>query len=162
MASDQARGLEVLAPGEQLGPSDWVTVTQEMISSFGAATLDMDPMHVDPAWAARGPFGNTIAFGFLTMSLLTNLLHQAMGTSSERYDPSLGYFLNYGMDRVRLIAPVPVGSRVRGVFKVAEIREDTHGRRIVKLIATIECDGAERPAVYAEWLACWVPPETAS
>lgn len=161
MATDPApHALQLLAPGEQLGPSRWVTITQEMISSFGAATLDMDPMHVDPAWAARGPFGQTIAFGFLSMSLLTNLLHQAMGTSSERYDPALGYYLNYGMDRVRLIAPVPVGSRVRGVFKVAEVRPDAHERRIVKIIATIEREGEERPAVYAEWLTCWVPPET--
>lgn len=162
MATDRpSLGLELLAVGDQLAPSNWVTVTQEMIDSFGAATLDMDPMHVDPAWAARGPFGGTIAFGFLSLSLLTALLHQAMGTTSERYDPSLGYFLNYGFDRARLISPVPVGSRVRGLFTVAEIRHDSEERRIVKFIATIEREGGERPAVYAEWLACWVPPAAA-
>lgn len=161
MSTDHAsRGLQLLTAGEQLGPTPWVTVTQEMISDFGAATLDMDPMHVDPVWAARGPFGTPIAFGFLSLSLLTNLLHQAMGTSSERYDPALGYFLNYGFDRVRLISPVPVGSRVRGLFTVAEVRHDSEARRIVKTVATIELDGGERPAVYAEWLTCWVPPAT--
>lgn len=66
------------------------------------------------------------------------------------------------MDRVRLIAPVPVGSRVRGVFTVAEVRHDAQDRRIVKIIATIEREGGDRPAVYAEWLACWVPPATAA
>jgi acyl dehydratase len=162
MAQDEfTRSMHHLTVGRTLGPSGWVTLTQEMISSFGAATLDHDPMHVDPAWAANGPFGSTISFGFLTLSLLTHLLHQSMGTSSERYDPALGYFLNYGFDRVRLISPVPVGSRVRGSFTVVEVRHDTDGRRIVKIAAQVDREGGERPALFAEWLTCWVPPSAA-
>jgi len=152
------RTFQGFTPGRDLGASDWVTVTQEMINSFGAATLDHDPMHIDSAWAAQGPFGDTIAFGFLTMSLLTHLLHQAMGTDSSRYDPSMGYYLNYGFDRLRLIAPVPVNSRVRGTFRVLDVRPDAGSRTIVKFIAEVEVEGQGRPAMAAEWLTVWVPP----
>jgi acyl dehydratase len=130
-----------------------------MIGAFGDATRDHDPMHVDPAWASRGPFNGTIAFGFLTMSLLTHFMHSAMGTDPKRHDPSLGYYLNYGFDRMRLISPVPVGSRIRGHFRVLEVRPDAKNRSILKFGATVEIEGGERPALSAEWLSVWVPPE---
>jgi acyl dehydratase len=155
-----ARSFQEFVPGRDLGASDWVVVTQSMIDAFGTATLDRDPMHVDPVWAANGPFGHTIAFGFLTMSLLTHLLHQALGTDSSRYDPADGYYLNYGFDRLRLISPVPVGSRIRGTFKVAGVRADAEGRTIVTFLAEIQVEGATRPALSAEWLSVWVPPAT--
>jgi acyl dehydratase len=145
-------------PGQELGTSEWLTVTQEMIDRFGQATLDEDPMHVDPKWAAKGPFGHTIAFGFLTMSLLTCLVHKVLGTDSSRYDPALGYYLNYGFDRVRLVAPVPVNSRIRGTFKVLEVRPDAQGRSIVKYGVEVHVEGSDRIALAAEWLSCWVPP----
>jgi len=149
-------------PGAQLGSSGWVTVSQEMIDGFGAATLDRDPMHVDPAWAAHGPFGTTVAFGFLTMSLLTRLfVHDVLGADSSRYDAHDGFYLNYGFDRLRLIAPVPSGSRIRGHFEVLDVRPDAGERTIVKFGVRVECDRAERPVLVAEWLACWVPPGAA-
>ena len=157
-AAEPQRTLALFKPGQHLGPSEWLTVTQEMITGFGDATRDQDPMHMDPAWGAAGPFGSTIAFGFLTLSLLTHLMHNAMGTSSDRYDPSHGYYLNYGLDRVRLVTPVPVGSNIRGRFTVLEIRADAKERQIVKFAASIELEGNERPALVAEWLTVWVPP----
>src|ERR1700744_5275355 len=97
--SAPAGAVEGFTPGQDVGTSAWVTIDQDLISSFGAATLDADPMHVDPEWAKeKGPFGHTIAFGFLTMSLLTHLLHDA-ASSGWSVDPaSQGYYLNYGFD----------------------------------------------------------------
>ncbi|MEO7964117.1 MAG: MaoC family dehydratase [Gemmatimonadaceae bacterium] len=151
-----------IVAGRDLGHSEWLTVTQEMITAFGDATRDHDPMHVDPAWAGRGPFEGTIAFGFLTMSLLTSFMHNVMGTDPQRYDPSMGYYLNYGFDRMRLVSPVPVGSRIRGAFRVLEVRADDKNRSILKFGATVEIEGSERPALSAEWLSVWVPPERTS
>jgi acyl dehydratase len=148
-------------PGADLGRSKWLTVTQGMISGFGEVTLDRDPMHVDPAWAADGPFGSTIAFGFLTMSLLTHLLHDALGTDPARHDHSKGYYLNYGFDRVRLVSPVRAGARVRGAFSVMEVKTDAKQRTIVSFASTIEIEGSDRPALSATWLTVWVPPDTA-
>lgn len=146
-------------PGRVIGPSEWLTVTQEMIDSFGTATLDHDPMHVDPEWAAAGPFGQTIAFGFLTVSLLTHMMHRALGTDTGRYDPTKGYYMNYGFDRLRLVSPVPCGSRIRANFQVAGLRPDSGSRSIVKFDVRVEVEGSERPAMVAEWLTVWVPPE---
>jgi acyl dehydratase len=149
-------------PGAQLGSSAWLTVSQEMIAKFGDATLDQDPMHVDPEWAASGPFGRTVAFGFLTMSLLTRLLiHDVLGADSSRYDAHDGYYLNYGFDRLRLIAPVPAGSRIRAHFEVLDVRPDEGDRTIIKFGVIVECDEADRPVMAAEWLGCWVPPAAA-
>jgi acyl dehydratase len=147
-------------PGMDLGASSWITVTQEMITKFGDATLDQDPMHVDPEWAANGPFGEAVAFGFLTMSLLTRLMvHDVLGADSSRPDVADGYYLNYGFDRLRLIEPVPAGSRVRAHFTVKGVRPDDGGRSIVTFGVQMECDRATRPVLVAEWLSCWVPPE---
>ena len=146
-------------PGEVLGTSPWVVVTQDMITKFGEATLDHDPMHVDAEWAARGPFGTTVSFGFLTMSLLTHMLHQTLGSDSSQYDPKQGYYLNYGFDRLRLVSPVPVGSRVRGNFVMADMRPDAHHRSIARFDVKLEIEGQERPALVGQWLTVWVPPE---
>jgi len=117
-------------------------------------------MHVNPEWAEKeGPLGEAVAFGFLTMSLLTRLMvHDIFGVDSSRHDVTDGYYLNYGFDRMRLIAPVPAGSRVRAHFNVAEVRPDDGGRTIVKFGVHMECDQAERPVLVGEWLSCWVPP----
>jgi acyl dehydratase len=149
-----------LAVGQEIGCSPWIEIDQAMISDFGRITRDPDPMHVDPAWAARnGPYGGAIAFGFLTVSLLTHMLHGAMGTDPARETGENGHFLNYGMDYLRLIAPIRAGSRVRGRFEVLEKRSDDKGRDIVKCGCRVEIEGAERPALVAEWLAMWVPAE---
>src|SRR3990170_465021 len=103
--------------GQEIGVSPWLTIDQPMIDAFARATRDEDPMHVDPAWCAQySPFKSTIAFGFLTMSLLTHLSHQALGWLHEDRPEGGGYGLNYGIDRMRLLNPVPVNSRIRARF----------------------------------------------
>jgi acyl dehydratase len=145
--------------GELLGTSEWVTVTQHMIDAFGAATLDPDPMHVDPEWArSNGPFGSTIAFGFLTMSLLTHLLHLTLGVAQNRDLRMTGYYLNYGFDRLRLVAPVRCGKRIRGQFAVLDRRRDERDRVVTTFNCTVEIEGEERPALSGQWLTVWVPP----
>ncbi len=151
-----------LKPESEIGVSHWVRITQKMIDGFGDVTLDADPMHIDPKWAAeKGPFGHTIAFGFLTMSLLTNLLHDAMGMDSAREPSENGYYLNYGFDRLRLVAPAPVDCRVRGRFALISRDRDEKGRFVSRVRAEIEIEGGERPALVAEWLTMWVPPNAA-
>lgn len=155
-----AATFESMQPGTMVGTSQWLTVDQALIDRFGTATLDPDPMHIDPEWArANGPFGGTIAFGFLTMSLLTHLLHDALGSSPNRDAHHQGYYLNYGFDRLRLVAPVRTGKRIRGVFKLARRIRDERQRLVSTFDCTIEIEGEDRPALIAEWLTVWVPPE---
>ncbi len=158
--SKAAMALESMEPGSVIGTSRWLEVDQALIDGFGAATLDPDPMHIDPEWAkANGPFGGTIAFGFLTVSLLTYLMHDALGTQPDREAHNRGYYLNYGFDRLRLVSPVRVGSRVRGVFKLARRIRDEKNRLVSTFDCVIEIEGEERPALVAQWLSVWVPPE---
>lgn len=152
-------GFSTLAAGDAIGTSDWVTVDQRLLDQFGSATLDDDPMHLDPEWAREtGPFGTTVAFGFWTMSLLTHLLHSAMKTAPARTPSAEGYYLNYGIDRLRFIEPVPVGSRVRGAFVVKDVRTDARNRILVTFGVTVEIEGLDRPALVADWLGIWVRP----
>jgi acyl dehydratase len=141
--------------------SDWVRVTQEMIEEFGHCTLDPDPMHVDPEWAAEGPFGTTISFGFLTMSLLSHLMRAALNTPHARDLSVSGYYLNYGFERLRLITPIKVNSRIRGRFQVNERKQDEKGRVLSTFHCVIEIEGEERPAMVADWLSLWIPPAVA-
>jgi acyl dehydratase len=136
-----------LQPGMSLGSSDWLQITQESIQQFAVASCDLDPMHVDRQWAAKNsPFKTTIAFGFQTMSFLTYFAHQVAGFQL------LKYALNYGFDRLRFIAPVPVDSRIRTHFKVVgnELRAD--GGRRIALDVTVEIEGQATPALTATWL----------
>jgi acyl dehydratase len=152
-------GFASLAAGDLIGTSDWVVVEQRLLDLFGAATLDDDPMHLDPEWARdTGPFGTTVAFGFWTMSLLTHLLHSAMNTAPARTPSAEGYYLNYGIDRLRLIEPVPINSRIRATFVVNNVRADPRNRILVTFGVTIEIEGNERPALVADWLGIWVRP----
>ena len=145
--------------GQEVGISPWIAVTQQMIDGFGVSTLDADPMHVDPEWArAEGPFGGTIAFGFLTMSLLTHLLHSALGTNPKRDVRATGYYLNYGFDRLRLVSPLRSGKRIRGRFAVLDRKRDERDRIVTTFDCRIDIEGEERPALVAHWLTIWVPP----
>lgn len=153
--------LASIKAGDDIGTSPWVTVTQEMISGFGAVTLDPDPMHVDPEWARRhSPFGGTIAFGFLTTSLLTHMLHATLGSQPHRDAREEGYYLNYGFDRLRLVSPVRAGKRVRGRFHIIDSKRDEKQRVVVTFGCTVDIEGEERPALIASWLTVWVPPDT--
>jgi len=145
--------------GEKLGTSSWINITQDMINQFGTLTNDPDPMHMDPDWCRENsPFGKPIAFGFLTISLLTGMYHEVAGYArEERTTESFG--LNYGFDRLRLIEPVPVDSRIRGHFWVENVVPKRDGEYIMTVRAEVEIDGVERPALVAEWLAMIVEQE---
>jgi acyl dehydratase len=143
--------------GQHIGTSDWFTIDQRRIDAFAEATADPDPMHIDPAWcAANSPFKTTIAFGFLTTSLLTHLSHQALGWVSTTNAYEGGYALNYGFDRLRLVEPVPVNSRIRAHFTLIEYTEERPGEARSKFGVTVEIEGRSRPALVAEWLGFWV------
>lgn len=148
-------GPTILArePGEALGVSPWHLITQDDIDLFARATHDHDPMHVDPEWCLdKGPFPTTIAFGFLSLSLVTHLSHEA------GIWPKDVYALNYGFDRVRFVASVPVGTRVRGSFRYlgAEPRDD--GSVLTRTGVLVEIENEAKPAVSAEWLGLIFPP----
>jgi acyl dehydratase len=130
--------------GTELGPTGWIDVSQERIDAFAAATDDPQWIHVDPERAADGPFGTTIAHGFLTLSLCVPMLYEVLPASETMA-------VNYGTNRVRFLAPVPSGSRVRGRFRVVEVDDVPLGRR-ARIEATVECEGIEKPVCVAELL----------
>jgi acyl dehydratase len=152
------------AIGQVISSPVWVEVTQTLLDGFGKYTIDPDPFHIDPAWAKEhSPYGSTIAFGFFTISMLTHMLHLAQGTAARDVaaDPTkYGHYLNYGFNRLRLVSPVHVGRKIRGIFKIKELAVDEKGRSILTFDVTIEIDGEERPALVADWLAVWIPGET--
>ena len=154
-------GLLSVEPGALIGVSEWMTITQTMIDRFAEATLDdEDPMHIDPEWArAETPYGGTISFGFLTMSLLTHMLHEVQPRDRRTRVETAGYFLNYGFNRLRLISPVATGSAVRGRFELLDRRKDELGRLQLTIGVTVEMEKGDKPALVAEWLSIWVPPK---
>lgn len=136
--------------GRESRVSEWLLVEQGTIDRFAVATSDPDWMHIDPERARRdGPFDGTIAFGFWTLSMLTFLSRSTLG---DDYPPGVRYGFNYGLDRVRLMAPVPVGSRIRNRFRVVSIEDRGEGRFLVRTENTIEIEGEEKPAMVAVWL----------
>ena len=134
---------ETLAPGTELGPSSWMEVSQERINQFADATGDHQWIHVDPARAAEGPFGSTIAHGYLTLSRLAPMAFEVVPPSAA------SMVVNYGLNRVRFPAPVPAGSRVRGTFRVDAIEEFDWGRQETMTV-TVEREGGDKPVCIAE------------
>ena len=128
--------------GIELGPTSWLEVTQERIDAFAVATDDPQWIHTDPVRAAEGPFGATIAHGFLTLSLCVPMLYEALPSTE-------GMVVNYGVNKVRFPAPVRAGSRIRGRFRVLGVEEAALGARVT-IEATVECEGVEKPACVAE------------
>jgi acyl dehydratase len=129
--------------GDVYGPSSWIEITQAKIDGFADATDDHQWIHVDPERAKEGPFGSTIAHGYLTLSLLPVASYEVV----PRQGGSMS--INYGLNRVRFPAPVPVGSRVRATFEVVGVdEEDWGGQATMK--ATIERDGGDKPVCVAE------------
>lgn len=146
--------------GQEIGLSDWLVIDQARIDEFSRATDDVDPMHIDPAWCeAHSPFHTTIAFGFLTLSMLTALSRQALGWAHDSTVETGGYAINYGLDRVRFVAPVPVNARIRARFVMLESKELRPGERLNKFGVTVEIENQPRPALVAEWLGLWVSAE---
>ena len=143
--------------GQTYGPSRSVIITQEMIDNFSKATLDPDPMHIDPIWSReKGPFDTTVSFGFLTMSLLTTLLHDLLPYEREGRIDATSYPLNYGFNKMRLITPVPVNSKVFATMTVKNVNERKPGQILQILDVTLNIDGYDTPALVGEWLAVLV------
>jgi acyl dehydratase len=131
------------AKGERLGTSDWLTITQEQINQFADATHDQQWIHVDTERAAQGPFGATIAHGFLTLSLVSFLNSQIY-----RFE-GIQMGINYGLNKVRFPNPVPVGARVRAHTDLADVT-NVSGSLQLAFSTTIEIEGVEKPACVAE------------
>jgi len=129
--------------GQDIGTSDWVAIEQSRIDQFAQATGDHQWIHVDPVRAAAGPFGTPVAHGFLTLSLLPMLFESGFAIDDVRMG------LNYGLNRVRFMTPVKVGSRVRAQFKLLSY-EPLDGGAQMTVQATIELEGAPKPACVAE------------
>jgi len=145
--------------GKELAVSDWLEIGQDQVTAFGELTGHHHWLHLDPARAAaEGPFGGTIAQGFLMMDFILHFMEQ---TGLRPVDAP--FTLNYGLDKVRFLKPVPVGDGFRLRDRIALMAVDTRadGRSLMKTSHTMEVDGLEGAAVYAEWLALWVP-ESAS
>lgn len=136
----------VASIGQEVGVSDWILIDQARINAFADCTEDHQFIHIDPEAAAKTPFGGTIAHGFLTLSLMSQMSYQATPVLEN-----VAMGVNYGFDKLRFIQPVPAGSRVRGRFKLLSA-EDKGGRWLIKHEVTVEIDGIEKPALIAEWL----------
>jgi acyl dehydratase len=135
-------GLRELV-GAEVGPDSWLVVSQEMIDLFADATGDRQWIHVDPSRAGAGPFGGTVAHGFLTLSLCVPLLYAALPIGDY------GVTINYGVNRVRFPAPLPAGSRIRARFLVERV-DDVPGGEQAVVVATVEREGGEKPVCVAE------------
>jgi acyl dehydratase len=144
MVIEQLIGEELVSP--------WLEIDQARIDEFARATDDPQWIHTDPERAAAGPFGTTIAHGFLTLSLVVPLFEQAL-PELEGY----GMTLNYGLNRVRFTSPVPVGSRIRGRFRIDDVEDVAAGRQ-ARVAATIELEGQDKPACVAEALFRFLDP----
>lgn len=132
--------------GQEIGVSEWFTITQDQIDRFADCTHDHQFIHVDPEAAADTPFGTTIAHGFLTLSLLSAMAYQMPSVEGA----VMG--VNYGMNKMRFVSPVKVNARIRGRFVLAEVTEIRPGEMQSIMHVTVEIDGQDKPALVAEWI----------
>ena len=133
--------------GQEVGVSSWIEIDQARIDAFADATEDRQFIHVDPEAAAQTPFGGTIAHGFLSLSLLSR-----MGAEAMLVPEGMKMAINYGLDRVRFLAPVRSGKRVRGRFTLDSAEEKAAGQLLMHHTVTVEIEGEEKPALTAIWL----------
>ena len=133
--------------GEEIGVSAWIAVDQARIDAFADATEDRQFIHTDPDTARRTPFGGTIAHGFLSLSLLSR-----MGAEVMLMPEGLHMAINYGLDRVRFLAPVRSGKRVRGRFILDSIEEKAPSQWLLRHTVTVEIEDEAKPALSAQWL----------
>lgn len=134
--------------GSEIGLSSWITINQARIDAFADATEDRQFIHVDPKAAEQTPFGGTIAHGFLTLSLLSK-----MGAEAMLVPDAMKIAINYGLDRVRFLAPVRAGSRVRGRFTLDSLEEKAPGQWLLRHAVSVEIENEDKPALTAIWLA---------
>jgi acyl dehydratase len=139
------------AVGRHLGHSDWLEITQERIDQFARATGDHQWIHVDPERAKRGPFGKTIAHGYLTQSLVNFFLPQIV----EVRGIAMG--INYGADRLRFPAPVPVGAKLRGSAELLAVEETRDGGVQAKFRVTVEIEGSDKPGCVIDTISRYHP-----
>ncbi|MFQ5939624.1 MAG: MaoC family dehydratase [Alphaproteobacteria bacterium] len=138
--------------GKNVGVSDWFPVDQERMNAFADITCNHDWMHIDPERAKKeGPFDGTVAFGFWTLSMLTYFSYQ-IGLWPE----GIAYGVNYGLNKVRWIAPVPVGSHIRNRVVLTGVEDKGNGHYLITTTNTVEVEGADKPAMVAEWLGMLV------
>ncbi len=142
-------GLEEIRSkvGTEIGVSDWIVVDQDRIDRFADVTEDRQFIHIDPERAAQTPFGGTVAHGFLSLSLLSR-----MGEDAFLQPPGVKMGVNYGFDRVRFMAPVKAGKRVRGRFRLASADERRPGQWRFVHEVTVEIEGEQKPALTVEWI----------
>ena len=133
--------------GSETGVSDWILVDQARIDAFAEATEDRQFIHIDPEAAAQTPFGGTVAHGFLSLSLLSAMAQQGILRPEK-----IQMGVNYGLDKVRFLAPVRSGARVRGRFRLERFEEKAPGRYQFTHHVTVEIEGEEKPALIAEWI----------
>lgn len=133
--------------GEEIGVSSWLTVDQARIHAFAEATEDRQFIHTDAEAAAQTPFGGTIAHGFLSLSLLSR-----MGAEAMLIPDGVKMAVNYGLDRVRFLAPVKSGACVRGRFTLDSVEEKAPGQVLMRHTVTVEIEGEDKPALTAQWL----------
>ena len=133
--------------GTEIGVSGWLTIDQPRIDAFADATEDLQFIHVDPRAAAQTPFGGTVAHGFLSLSMLSRMAAEAMVIPDN-----VKMAVNYGLDRVRFIAPVRSGKRIRGRFTLDSIEEKAPGQLLLRHTVTVEIEGVDKPALTAQWL----------
>jgi acyl dehydratase len=137
--------------GTETGVSHWIAIDQKRIDAFAEITEDRQFIHIDPEAARATPFGGTIAHGFLTLSMLSALAMDAMPRPAD-----LAMSVNYGFDKLRFLSPVPAGSRIRGRFKLESVTPRGRDEFLARNIATVEIEGAAKPALIAEWLALYI------
>jgi acyl dehydratase len=137
--------IDEIQPGLELGPTEWREIDQERVNAFADVTDDPQWIHVDPVRAAEGPFGTTIAHGFLTLSLIVPAAYALLPID----DASAA--INYGLNKVRFPAPVPVGSRTRTRLRIDNVAELDGGVQVT-IVATVEREGGDKPVCAAELL----------
>ncbi|HVY19829.1 MAG TPA: MaoC family dehydratase [Bauldia sp.] len=148
MATPETSGAELgRRIGEEIGVSEWIELTQLMIDQFADATMDHQFIHVDPERARDTPFGRTIAHGFLLLSLLSRMSYEALPQIENT-----GLSLNYGFNRLRFVAAVRVGERIRGRFVLRDATRRADDQLLLTYDVTVEVDGGSKPALVAEWL----------
>ncbi len=137
--------------GRELEPSPWLLITQDRVNQFADATNDHQFIHLDEERASETPFGGTIAHGFLSLSLLVYLNSQTTPVPDN-----LKTIINYGSDKIRYLAPVRVGKRIRSHQKILEVTEKSPGNWLVRSAVTVEIEDEQKPALIAELLMLWV------
>lgn len=141
---DELKGMV----GQEVGQSDWFEISQDRINAFAECTEDRQWIHVNEEMAAKGPFGKTIAHGYMTLALLSYF-----GAQNKVIPSGIKMAINYGLNKVRFINPVPSGSRVRNKAVLKEVTEKEGGRVLMVTENTVEIEGQDKPAMVAESLA---------